>query len=43
MFKESSDLTSLTAIVNPLILRLTEEEDKTGMADLGPIHKLRGE
>jgi hypothetical protein len=36
-FKSSSYLNSLSFIVNPSILRLTEEEDKTGMANLGTL------
>lgn len=36
MFQSSSCLSSLSLIVNPSILRLTEEEDKSGMVDLGP-------
>lgn len=43
MFKKSSDLTSLSTIVNPSILRLIEDEDKAGMAELGPVFKSRGE
>ena len=43
MFKKSSDLTSLSTIVNPSILRLIEGEDKAGMAELGPVFKSRGE
>ncbi|KAI8091742.1 hypothetical protein BDF21DRAFT_449119 [Thamnidium elegans] len=43
MFKKSSDLTSLSSIVNPSILRLIEDEDKVGMAELGPIFESRGE
>ncbi|KAI7906349.1 uncharacterized protein BX663DRAFT_529133 [Cokeromyces recurvatus] len=37
MFKSSSCLSSLSLIVNPSILHLTEEEDKIGMAHLGPL------
>lgn len=43
MFKKSSDLTSLSTIVNPSILRLIDDEDKASMAELGPVFKSRGE
>jgi hypothetical protein len=37
MFKPSSCLGSLSLTATPSIIRLTEEEDKAGMADLGPL------
>ncbi|KAI9487730.1 MAG: hypothetical protein EXX96DRAFT_593713 [Benjaminiella poitrasii] len=37
IFKFSSCLRSLSIIVNPSILHLTEEEDKAGMSELGPL------
>ncbi|KAG2203447.1 hypothetical protein INT47_008174 [Mucor saturninus] len=43
IFKKSSDLTSLSTIVNPSILRLIEDEDKAGMDELGSVFKSRGE
>ncbi|KAI8088576.1 hypothetical protein BDF21DRAFT_437291 [Thamnidium elegans] len=36
MFKTSNYLHSLFLTVNPLIFRLTEEEDKSNMTDLRP-------
>ncbi|ORE15906.1 hypothetical protein BCV71DRAFT_184482, partial [Rhizopus microsporus] len=41
-FKPSSFLSSLSLIVNPSILRLTEEKDKAGMNNLGPLFFPKG-
>jgi hypothetical protein len=41
-FKSSCFLTSLSLMVNPSILRLTEEKDKAGMTNLGPLFFSKG-
>ncbi|OBZ82243.1 hypothetical protein A0J61_09710 [Choanephora cucurbitarum] len=38
MFRPTSSITSLKQIVNPSILKLIEEDDKIGMAELGPFY-----
>jgi hypothetical protein len=37
-FNSTGSLTSLSAQVNPSILRLIEEEDEPGMVNLGPVY-----
>ncbi|RCH89331.1 hypothetical protein CU098_009664, partial [Rhizopus stolonifer] len=39
-FKSNYTCQSLSEIVNPSILKLVEEDDKTGMASLGPFYSL---
>ncbi|KAG1038176.1 hypothetical protein G6F43_012732 [Rhizopus delemar] len=37
-FSGATPSTTLSTIVNPSILKLTEEDDKTGMHSLGPFY-----
>ncbi|KAG0841740.1 hypothetical protein G6F17_013692 [Rhizopus arrhizus] len=37
-FRATKPSSTLKAMVKPSILKLTEEEDKTGMAELGPFY-----